>query len=133
MKTKEMDELKNINDFIYKILADLLFKILPEYRTIFELENNEYNLSGGVYLFMNEFASFLCKEIEKDPKSIIVNKAFTFINKVGESNNLEILNILRVGILEILYTSKNVNRELVSNSLSEKLREYFHEFSRYYN
>lgn len=128
-----MDELKNIDDFIYKVLADLLFKILPEYRTIFELENDEYNLSSGVYLFMNEFTSFLCNEIEKDPKSVIVNKGFTFINKVGESDNLEVLNILRVGILEILYTSKNIDRQLVSNSLSEKLRNYFHEFSRYYN
>ena len=128
-----MDELRNINDFTYKVLADLLFKILPEYRTFFELENNKYDFSSGVYLFMNEFTSFLCNEIEKDPKSVVVNKAFTFINKVGESNNLEVLNILRVGILEILYTSENVDRELVSNSLSEKLKKYFHEFSKYYN
>ena len=127
-----MDELKNINDFIYNVLVDLLFKFLPEYRAIFELENNEYNPSSGIYLFMNEFASFLCNEIEKDPKSIIVDKSFTFINKVGESNNLEVLNILIVGILEILYTSKNIDRELVSNSLSEKLKKHFDQFSTYY-
>lgn len=40
-----MDQLKDINDFTHKVLADLLFKILPEYRTILELENNVYNLT----------------------------------------------------------------------------------------
>lgn len=128
-----MDELENIDDFTYKVLVDLLFKILPEYRAIFETENIGDDFSSGVYLFMNEFTLFLCDEIEKDPKGIIVNKAFTFINKVGESDNLEVLNILKVGILEILYTSKKTKRELVFNLLSEKLKKYFHEFSTYYN
>lgn len=130
---KEMDELKSINDFIYKVLTDLLFEILPEYRTFFDSENIKFDFSDGVYLFMNEFASFLCNELEKDPGSVIVHKAFYFINKVGESNNLEVLNILRVGILEILFTSKNTDRELVSRSLSEKLKKHFHELSKYYN
>jgi len=127
-----MDELKKINDFIYRILANLLFKMIPEYRMIYVLENNEDDFSSGVYLFMNEFASFLSNEIEKDPTSSIVNKSFIFINKVGESNNLEVLNILKIGILEILYTSKNIDRKLVSSFLSEKLQIYFQEFSRNY-
>lgn len=127
-----MDELNKINDFIYRIIANLLFNMIPEYRIIYVLENIEDDFSSGVYLFMNEFASFLSNEIEKDPTSIIVNKSFIFINKAGESNNLEVLNILKIGILEILYTSKNIDRKLVSSFLSEKLQIYFHEFSRNY-
>lgn len=128
-----MEELNNINEFIFNALADLLFKIIPEYRTVFEKENNEHYHSSGVYLFMNEFASFLCNEIGKNPNSEIVKKGFSFINNVGESNNLEVLNILRVGILEILYTNKNIERELISNYLSEKLKIYFNDFSKYYH
>ncbi|WP_426295684.1 DUF7674 family protein [Dyadobacter endophyticus] len=124
-----MDELNKIDDFIYRSLMDLLFNMAPECQGIFKLE---YNFPGGVYLFMNEFASFLSSEIEKDPTSAIVNKSFAFINKVGKSNNLEVINILKVGILEILYTSKNIDRKLVSDALSQKLQRYFHEFSRSY-
>lgn len=124
-----MDELNRIDDFTCRSLVALLFNMVSEYQTICKFENN---FPGGVYLFMNEFASFLSCEIEKDPTSIIVNKSFDFINKVGESNNLEVINILRIGILEILYTSKNMDRELVSDSLSEKLQKYFLEFSRSY-
>lgn len=81
---------------------------------------------------MNEFASFLSGEIEKYPTSVIVNKSLDFINKVGESDNLEVINILKVGILEILYTSKNIDRKLVSDALSKKLQRYFLDFSRSY-
>ena len=128
-----MDELKKIDDFTFEVLEKLLLKNLPEYRAIIELENKEDHHSFGVYLFLNDFSSFLCNEISRDPESDFVNRAFSYINEVGESNNLEVLNILRVGILEILYTSDNVNRDFVSSSLSEKLRKYFLDFSRYYN
>lgn len=124
-----MDELNKIDEFICQSLVDLLFNMVPECKDIFKFE---YSFPGGVYLFMNGFASFLSDEIEKDPMSVIVNKSFVYINEVGESNNLEVINILKVGILEILYTSRNIDRKLVSDALSEKLQRYFLEFSRSY-
>jgi hypothetical protein len=127
-----MDALKKIDEFIFRILSNLLFKIIPEYQIFCESENKKNDFSNGVYLFMNEFALFLSNEIEKEPTSTVVNNSFIFINKVGESNNLEVLNILKIGVLEILYTSKGIDRKLVSDCLSEKLKKYFQEFSKYY-
>jgi len=128
-----MEELIRIDDFIYKTLNDLLFDAVPEFQTAFELDSSKYNFSGGVYLLMNEFASFLAKEIEIEPSGAVVSKAFGFINQLGESNNLEVLNILKVGVLEIIYTEKNIDREMVAGCLSERLQKCFHEFSHYYN
>jgi len=130
---QKMEELNKIDDFIYKTLNDLLFDAVPEFKTVFELDSSNYNFSGGLYLLMNEFASFLAKEIEIEPAGAVVSKAFTFINQLGESNNLEVLNILKVGILEIIYTEKNIDREMIAGCLSEKLQKYFYEFSHYYN
>jgi len=127
-----MDELNKIDNFICRSLTDLLFQMIPEYQKIYELENSTIIFSNGVYLFMNEFTLFLSNEIEKDSTSVIVKKAFTFINKVGESNNLEVLNILKIGILEILYTNKNIDRKLVYGFLNIKLQKYFNEFSENY-
>ncbi|SEI52149.1 hypothetical protein SAMN05216327_102199 [Dyadobacter sp. SG02] len=124
-----MDELNKIDYFISQSLVNLLFNMVPECRCVFKFENN---FPGEVYLFMNEFASFLSGEIEKSPTSDIVNNSFAFINKIGESSNLEVINILKIGVLEILYTSKNIDRKLVSDALSEKLQKYFLDFSRSY-
>ena len=78
-----MDELNRIDDFTSRILVDLLFDMVSECRATLKFDNSP----GGVYLFMNEFASFLSSEIEKNPSSLIVYKSFDFLNKVGESNN----------------------------------------------
>ncbi|MFC1223060.1 hypothetical protein ACFE6N_04580 [Pedobacter sp. BG31] len=75
-----MKELLTIDDFIYKTLNDLLFNAVPEFKTVFELNNSNYNFSGGVYLLMNEYASFLANEIE--PAGVAVSKAFAFINQL---------------------------------------------------
>ena len=127
-----MDTLKKIDEYIFRTLSDLLFATIPEYQEYYELENKEIDLLDGVYLFMNEFAIFLCKEIEKNPTNVIVNKAFIFINDIGESDNLEVVNILRVGILEILYSDKNIKRKLVSDLLNKKAKRVFQQLSEYY-
>lgn len=127
-----MDELKKIEDVTNKFLMELLFTMVPEYQLYYEQENNVDDLFIGRYLFMNDFASFLSDEIIQNPQSVIVSKAFNFINKIGESDNLEVLNVVRVGILEILYTKKNLNRDLVLTFLSEKMQKYFKELSSSY-
>ena len=128
-----LDALKKINKNILRILANLLFQRIPEYKKKYELENNAIDFTDGVYLFMNEFASFLCNEIEKDPTSDVVDKSFIFINEVGESHNLEIINVVKIGILEVLYTSKGIDRKLVSDFLNPRLKIYFQEFSKHYH
>ncbi len=125
-----MDELEKIDDLTNKILANLLFKMLPEYQKFYEHENIGNDLNVGGYLFMNEFASFLSSEIIRNPQSTTVSKSFDFINKIGESDNLEVLNIVKIGILEILYTNKNVNREVVFTLLSKKMQKCFQEISK---
>jgi hypothetical protein len=129
-----MNELEQIDDYIYRMLVSLLLKMVPEYKSIYERNYSLENLPDiGVYLFMNEFATCLSDEIRKDSSSNFVTNAFTFINAVGERHNMELLNIVKVGILEILYTEKGVERLQVSGMLSDKLKRDFNAFSEYYN
>lgn len=127
-----MDELKKIDDLVNNILADILFRMVPEYQAFYEQENVEDDLYFEGYLFMNEFATFLCDELVRNPHSTIVSKSFNFINKVGESKNLEVLNIVKIGILEVLYTNKRVKRDLVVKYLSKKMQDCFQELSKSY-
>lgn len=129
-----MKEFEEINNCINKKLISLLFRIVPEYALIFKQNNVEEDLhEDDIYLFMSDFATSLGKEmIINNSSSSYVSNSFTYINKLGESNNLEIINIVKVGILEILYTTNNLDRDCVNNLLSEKLRIYFNDFSNYY-
>lgn len=122
-------ELNEIDNFISKILKSLLFEIVPEYATDYAEEDVS---EEGIYLFMNDFAMDLVTELSVDNSSGFVKNAFKYINLLGESNNLEILNIVKVGILEILYTTKFLNRNMVCELLCEKLKIHFNNFSDYY-
>jgi len=128
-----MKELDEIDNEICRILISLLLRIVPEYNIFYKQERLENDLpENGIYLFMNSFATHLSEEFMKTPNSDLVKNSFKYINNIGESYNLEVLNILRVGILEILYTTKGLNRSEVSNMLSEKIQNYFNDFSRFY-
>lgn len=128
-----MNELEKIDSYTYSVLVSLLLKMVPEYKVIFDEKYSESNLPDeGVYLFMNEFASCLSGEIKTNLSSNFVKNAFNYINTIGESNNLELLNILKVGILEMLYTERGVDRNSVAENLSKKLKISFWSFSKYY-
>lgn len=128
-----MKELEEIDDYIYNALAALLLKMVPEYRKEIEQKDKEVILQEeGVYRFMYEFSVCLSGKIVENISSDFVAKAFMYINKVGESHNLELQNIIRVGILEILYTTKELDRNHVYDMLNEKLKVDFHSFSKYY-
>lgn len=60
-----------------------------------------------------------------DRSSKYVKDAFEYINILRESNNLEVLNKVKAGILEILYTAKGLDKNIVKNLLSEKLKSVF--------
>lgn len=95
-----MKELDEIDNEICRILISLLLKIVPEYNIFYKQERLENDLSENViYLFMNSFATHLSEEFMKNSNSHLVKSSFKYINNIGESYNLEVLNILRVGIL----------------------------------
>lgn len=122
-------KLNEIDDFISKVLKSLLFDMVPEYAK----DDTEEDVSEGeIYFFMHDFARGLGRELSNDNSSIFVKNAFKYINLLGESDNLEILNIVTVGILEILYTTEFLNRNMVCGLLCEKLKIQFNNFSDYY-
>ncbi|WP_276681298.1 DUF7674 family protein [Empedobacter brevis] len=120
-----MNNFNELDNIIYKIVKDKLYEMVPEYSYY---ENGE----TGIYFFMNEFNVSLINEIEDHKSNNFIDNSFELINYLGESNNLEILNIIKVGILEILYTSENLDRKKIEELLSEKLRPIFRNFSNYY-
>jgi len=128
-----MKELDEIDAYINRELVSLLMEMVPEYQVAFkEGFSKEIVNEKGIYLLLNEFAVSLSKELTVDLSSKFVKNAFNFINAVGESNNLELLNIVKIGILEILYTSKGLDRGMVLSLLSDKLKIQFNSFSSYY-
>jgi len=133
VKKNIMKELEKIDRYIYSSLVDLLLKMVPEYKKKIEQSGSKIIMpEEGVYRFMYEFSVCLIEEILENIYSDFVTNAFMYINKVGESHNLELQNILRIGIFEILYTTKELDRNQVCNMLSEKLQKDFNAFSKYY-
>ena len=129
-----MNELDKINTYTFETLGYLLFKMVPEYKTIFDLDIYKDEAIIGNYIFMNGFATELTEEMKKNSSSTFVRNSFNYINEIGESNNLEILNILRVGILEILYTSgESVRKQTEELLSSDKVKSIFNSFSKFYN
>lgn len=128
-----MNELEEIDSYIYHTLTTLLFKMVPEYKKEIEQSDSKVILpEEGIYRLMYEFSICLAERIGENISSDFVANAFMFINKVGESHNLELHNIIRVGILEILYTTKELDRNQVHHMLNEKLKVDFTNFSKYY-
>lgn len=129
-----MNELEKIDKYIFEILNQLLFNIVPQYRQKVKQAPLEANLSDhGIYFCMYEFACHLTEEIKISLESEFVINSFKFINMVGESHNLELQNIIRVGVLEILYSTIELDRNEIKNMLNNKLRLEFSNFSKHYH
>ena len=127
-----MNDLRKIQEITQEVLGPLLFDMIPEYKSIFDMDPYKYEAVIGDYLFMNDFASSLARKIEEDNHSIFVANSIKYINIVSESNNLEVLNILKIGILEILYSSGKSIREKTYELLNAKTKIIFEEFSKLY-
>ena len=119
-----------IDKFTFKQIGILLFEMIPEYRSRIE-DIGSYECLGN-YSFLNDFAIALCKEIETSKENDYIKKSFSFINALSETKNLEVINLLKVGILEILFTSGNPVREYSSTLLSESAKIYFMSFKELY-
>lgn len=122
-------KLKEIDDFINNVLRSLLFDMVPEYAKGYAKEDV---FEESIYFFMHDFAEDLGRELSIDNSSSFVKNGFNYINLLGEEYNLEILNIVKVGILEILYTIPSLNRKTVCDLLSDTLKIHFNNCSEYY-
>ncbi len=134
MDSRFIGELKGIDEFISNTLRNVLYEKVPECKRMLDSQGGSGFASDyGIYLFMNEFAACLGNSIKEDSASDFVKNSFAYINLLGQSDNREILNIVHVGILEILYTENGVDRTWVKLKLSDKLQPYFESWSRYYS
>lgn len=88
----------NIINFNDKILIEILLKEVPE----FEKEIiSEFNSSA--YLVYGDFGIFLRdKLLENDPNMDLIKRSFDLLNKLVESGDDRILQMLKVTIFEIL-------------------------------
>ncbi|WP_293917948.1 DUF7674 family protein [Sphingobacterium sp. UBA5789] len=128
-----MRELKEIDIFIFNTLRNILYEKVPEYKVILaSKENFKYSSEYNIYFFMNEFATYLASRIIEDTTSFFVKNSFEYINLLGQSDNCEVLNIVNIGILEILYTEEANSREWIKKNLSETLQLNFEAWSKYY-
>lgn len=102
-----------------------MFDEVPEYMEIVEMGEDSLFSDRSTYLFMNEFATYIGGQIIADRTGPFVESSYDYINYIGQSHNHEIINIVHVGILEILYMEYGVGRQWVKMNLSEKLQPYF--------
>ncbi|NKC15797.1 MAG: hypothetical protein GKR94_27435 [Gammaproteobacteria bacterium] len=66
------------------------------------------DIEEGAYSILGEFAIYLRDGITKNAlQADDLENAFSFLNKMGASDDLEVQNQRVVGVLEILDTSKN--------------------------
>ena len=120
--SKIVNKLKKIDSFIYETLYEILIDTVPEFKIISQNQNIDLEPIQGNYSFMNDFALILSENIKEDPSSYFVRNSLKFINAIGQTNNLEVLNLIKVGILEILYTQDSKSRDFIYDSLSQSYK-----------
>ncbi len=128
-----MNKLNEIDTFTFQKLAELLFETVPEFHEYCLKSKIFDDFEVGGYSFMNEFSIRLANEINTYTSSDFISHSFTYINLIGTSKNLEVLNILKVGILEILFTSGQVCRDYTSTMLNSNVQILFNDYSRFYS
>jgi hypothetical protein len=116
------------NNFIYERMGEFFIEKIPLYTTIYTPD--PYDAIGG-YFFLNNFALELCKELKAKVKSDFITQSIHFINEVSKSTNLEIQNLIKVGVLEILYSDVEV-REDVRKMLEKESLVLFLHFEEFY-
>ena len=112
--------LENIDECIRKEIVEMLFSTCPTYRKIIDPED----LDMGVYLLLNGFAMCVSRNLVTNESESLNDEAFSFINNLGESFNQEIINLLKVGVLEMFYDNPE-NYEVICNRLKGKSKDYY--------
>ncbi|MEP4151333.1 MAG: hypothetical protein ABJL73_08510 [Lentilitoribacter sp.] len=99
--------------------------VLPFIRSEFEDFDSIVDLDDGIYGGLGDFAIYLRNEMNGESLSEEkCQKAFKIMNAMGASKDLEVQNLLVVGILEIL-TDKDKVVSLVRSGLNGQAAEIF--------
>lgn len=103
---------------------DLMNKLIKEFPEFYN--SQDYVVDDLMpYSVFGDFAIYLQDGLEKnDVSQITLDKAKRFMNSMANSENVEINNLLVVGILEIL-TDKKISVDWVKSNLNEKACAYF--------
>lgn len=109
-----------------------LLDLVPEYRVFHDQHRAKGPVDFGSHTFLYEFANALSAALTTEPPSSFVDHAMAFLNELGESSSLEQLNLLNVGVLEILYTNGIDVRAKARALLSAKNLATFDAFSTHY-
>lgn len=87
--------------------------------------NDIVDLDDGVYSALGDFAIYLRDGIaERSIPELELKAAFMIMNAMGEAEDLEVNNLLVVGMLEIL-TDVDVVADVVKKGLEGKAEEFF--------
>lgn len=131
MEKMTIERLTNIVDnYTYFLLGELLFEKVPNFSEKY-LEIYDPETKIGSYNFFDDFASTLIEDINSKNRTSYLIDAFNFINECCETTNLEILNIIRVGFFEKLYSEVADNRDFVRGLLNDKSLNMFNKCSEY--
>lgn len=103
---------QEIDSSLQKKMAEFLFEKVPNYRKIFERGGNDYEIGG--YLFMNRFTTDILNEYKSNKESPLVTDFFDFVEECSKTTNMEVLNLVNVGIIEILYSTSELREEIKS-------------------
>lgn len=97
-------ETKNHIEMQPNEVISFLLKESPKFAASVDLEE-------GPYSILDDFALYICDGITNDTfEADELDRAFNFLNEMGSSGNIEVQNLLVVGVLEILTdTSESIN------------------------
>jgi len=100
-------------------------KVIPFIRSEFPCFDNIADMDEGIYSALGDFAIYLRNGISnKTLTDSDLRKAFKVLNKMGRAEDLEVKNLLVVGIFEILTDNDEVT-EVVKCSLEGESGELF--------
>lgn len=103
-----------IKDDLFDKIVVILKKNIPEFNTVFDIED-------GIYPIMGEFANFM---IVNENNQELMQKCFAFINQIIENGGSETEDVIAIQIFEKFH--ENEKMLLLANKyLIGKAREIF--------
>ncbi len=92
----------------FRFEAENLLIAIPEFKLEYLDVNHKIDFDYS-YLLYGDFALFINREIHKDPPNLgLIERCYDYINILGESKDKEIVNLLVVGVLEVLTDNKEL-------------------------
>lgn len=118
----------NLGDFLIEMLPELQ----EEYRKIIEWYGTDY--PGNHNIFCDVFNPYIINLLEKNNNKVLLRKSMNFLNLMAESEDLEVINVLKVTVLERIGDSMEwleAAKEYMSPKLIKLSNEIEKELGRY--